>query len=269
MPVEGGRRAVTRVEADGESLAVLIHDAAVLDDPRLVAGVATATRLAVANGRMRAAVRVRVEELAVSRRRLVEAGDIQSRRLQVKLEQGAERRLGRVNELLAALQLTAETAVSEQLSEVRTELSGARVELREFAQGIRPTALSGGGLPAAVPLLAARTAVPVALNVDVGRLPPPVEAAVFFVCSEALANVDKHAEATHASVDIRIHAGDVVADVVDDGVGGADTAGSGLRGLTDRVEALGGTLVVAEAASGGTRLTARIRAALAPFEESR
>lgn len=162
-------------------------------------------------------------------------------------------------------------AVPEELHEVRAELSSARDELRKFAQGIRPSALDAGGLPAALPILAARASVPVTLVVDVGRLPPPIEAATFFLCSEALANVSKHAKASCAGVELLVDDGHVVATVVDDGVGGADPRGSGLRGLTDRVEALGGTLLITEATGGGTRLTARIPAETAddPQEESR
>jgi len=142
----------------------------------------------------------------------------------------------------------------------RAEVSGARADLREFAQGVRPAALGAGGLRAALPLLAARATVPVTVAVRVGRLPPAVESAIFFICSEALANVAKHAEATSASMEVsmelRDDADEVVVTVLDDGVGGADPRGSGLRGLADRVEALGGSMVVSDEPGGGTRLTA-------------
>jgi hypothetical protein len=265
VPVEDGLRTVTRIDDQGQPLAVLIHDAAVLDDPHLVDGVASAARLTVANARMRAAVRVRVGELSASRRRLVEAGDAQRRQLQLELELGAEKRIGDVERLLDGLQAKAATGAAQQLWDVRVELGSARVELREFAQGIRPSALSDGGLPAAIPLLAERSSVPVTLTVDIDRLSPPIEAAIFFLCSEALANVAKHARATSASVELRIDGRDVLTIVADNGVGGADARGSGLRGLADRVEALGGTLAISDATDGGTRLVARIPA---PFEDS-
>jgi signal transduction histidine kinase len=142
-------------------------------------------------------------------------------------------------------------------------VQGARTDLHAFAQGVRPTALGEGGLPAALPVLAARSGLPVSLTVAVGRLPPAVESALYFVCSEALANVGKHAGATSVTVVVRRVGddGDVtVLSVEDDGVGGADLRGSGLRGLTDRVEALGGTMMVTDGPAGGTVLTARIPA---------
>ena len=152
------------------------------------------------------------------------------------------------------------------LAEVRAEVQGARTDLHAFAQGVRPTALGEGGLPAALPVLAARSGVPVTLTVAVGRLPPAVESALYFVCSEALANVGKHAGATGVTVVVRRDGddGDVcdvtVLAVEDDGVGGADLRGSGLRGLADRVEALGGAMMVTDGPAGGTVLTARIPA---------
>lgn len=258
LPAEDGRRAVTRIDEHGEPLAALIHDTVVVADARLVAGVASAARLVVANARMQAAVRQRSKELAASRRRIVEASDAQSRQLQAELKGGAELRLGRVDRLLDHLQAHAVGAVTEELRDIRAELSSACDELRKFAQDIRPSALDAGGLPFAVPVLAARAPVPVTLAIDVGRLPPPIEAATFFLCSEALVNVSKHAKATRAVVKLLVDGGYLVATVVDDGVGGADPRGSGLRGLTDRVEALGGTLLIIEATGGGTRLTARI-----------
>jgi signal transduction histidine kinase len=123
---------------------------------------------------------------------------------------------------------------------------------------VRPTAFGEGGLPAALPLLAARSGVPVTLTVTVGRLPPAVESALYFVCAEALTNVGKHAAATAVTVVARASADVTVLTVEDDGVGGADPRGSGLRGLTDRVEALGGTMMVTDGPAGGTMLTARI-----------
>jgi signal transduction histidine kinase len=258
VPAQSNGRAVTHIDDNGEPLAVLLHDTAVLDDARLVAGVSTAARLAVGNARMQAEVRARVEELAASRRRIVEAGDAQRRRLEAELASGAERRLGEVDRLLS--DLTANGVEQTELDDVRAELRGARAELREFAQGIRPSALNTGGLRAALPMLAARATERVTLAVDVGRFSPPVEAAIYFFCSEALANVTKHAEASAVSVEVRTEDGHLVAVVVDDGVGGADSRGSGLRGLADRIEALGGTMAVSDEVAGGTRLTARVPA---------
>jgi signal transduction histidine kinase len=264
VPEGDATRAVTRVEDRGQPLAVLVHDAVVLDDPGLVDGVAAVAQLAVTNARLRAEVRARVAELAASRRRIVEAGDDQRSQLERALATGAERRLAEVDRLLTEL---VPAASLPGLAEVRAEVQGARTDLHDFAQGVRPTALGEGGLAEALPVLAARSGLPVSLTVTVGRLPPAVESALYFVCSEAMANVGKHARATSVTVVVRRarEDGDVtVLTVEDDGVGGADPRGSGLRGLADRVEALGGAMSVTDGPAGGTLLTARIPAQPVP-----
>jgi signal transduction histidine kinase len=257
MPGAQDGRSMTTVTDGGEPVAVLIHDNAVLDDHKLVAGVNAALSLAVANARMRAEVQARVSALAASRQRIVEAADAQRRALESELALGAERRLGSVARLLADVQ---QRSVTDGLAEVAAEVRGAQTELREFAQGVRPSALGAGGLAAALPPLAARAPMQVDLTVSVGRLPPAIEAALFFVCSEAITNITKHAKATHVSISVEPYPVGVVITVVDDGVGGADPRGSGLRGLADRVEALGGDFSVGESPGGGTVVGARIPA---------
>jgi signal transduction histidine kinase len=224
-----------------------------------VDGVAAVARLAVVNARLQADVRARVDELTASRRRIVEAGDAQGRELARELAEGPERRLDVVAQLLddASGQLTGPER--DGLTDVQHELRNARAELRNFAQGIRPLSLSAGGLAVAVPLLTERVPIPVSLSVKVGRLPPAVEAAAYFVCSEALTNVAKHASATSASIVIGLRDGEVGVEISDNGVGGADPShGSGLRGLSDRVEALGGELTVQRPEVEGTKVTAVI-----------
>jgi signal transduction histidine kinase len=251
LPRAGAGRAVTPLEQDGEPVAALVHDASVLGDPGLVANVASAARLAVSNVRLQAEVRARVAEVAASRRRLVEAADAQRRGLERRLRRGAEQRLARVAELLAGS--------GPPLAEVAVGLDAARAELREFARGIHPAALVDGGLAAALTELGATSPVPVTVKAPSGRLPPAVEAAAYFVCSEALANIAKHARASHASVRLETREGVLTAEVTDDGRGGADLAGgSGLRGLADRVEALGGRLRIDSPSGRGTRLTAEL-----------
>ena len=172
---------------------------------------------------------------------------------------GAEQRLTRVERLLAQAHEAANQRAGAQLTEIEGELRGARAELRDFAQGIRPSALTEGGLRAALPELAGRAGIPVELEISVGTVPPAVEAAVYFVCAEALANAAKHAEASSVTISISQSSGRLSLTLVDDGVGGADPGkGSGLRGLTDRVEALGGQLSVRSPIGGGTRLDAMI-----------
>jgi signal transduction histidine kinase len=147
-----------------------------------------------------------------------------------------------------------------ETGQLLTELSTARAELGEFAQGIRPPALDSGGLAAALPLLAQRAITPIELVLDVDRLDPAVEAALYFFCSEALANIAKHAQARRVSMAVTREGALVVVTVIDDGVGGADPNGLGLRGLADRIEALGGRMSVADASGGGTVLAAGIPA---------
>jgi hypothetical protein len=251
LPVAGGERAVTAIEQDGEAVAALVHDASVLGDPRLVAGVAAAARLAVANARLQAQVRSRVAEVAASRRRIVQAADTQRRGLERRLRRGAEQRLGRVAELIAGS--------GPPLAEVAVGLAAARAELREFARGVHPAALVEGGLAAALAELAGRSPVPVQVTAPSGRLPAAVEAAAYFVCAEALTNIAKYAQASQASVRLETRGGVLAVEVADDGAGGADPAGgSGLRGLADRVEALGGRLRLDSPPGRGTRLTARL-----------
>jgi signal transduction histidine kinase len=259
LPRPGATRAVTPVSDHGEPLAVLVHDPAVLQDPALVEAVASAARIAVSNARLQAEVRTRVTELAASRRRIVEAADAQRRRLERELRDGAEQRLTRVEWLLAQGLEGAGRRAGEQLTEIERELRGARAELHDFAQGIHPSALTEGGLAAALPELAGRAGIPVELEISVGAVPPAVEAAAYFVCAEALANAAKHAEAASVTISVSQSRGRLFLTLIDDGVGGADPAkGSGLRGLADRVEALGGQLSVRSPVGGGTQLDATI-----------
>jgi signal transduction histidine kinase len=147
----------------------------------------------------------------------------------------------------------------EALRALQRDVAEARHELREFAHGMHPAGLSEHGLVPALERLAERSPVPVDLRGDVRWLPDPIEAALFFVCSEALANAAKHAAASRISVDVLHDAGRIVLQVTDDGVGGADPArGTGLRGLADRIHALGGHLRVESPAGAGTRLEVEI-----------
>jgi signal transduction histidine kinase len=143
-----------------------------------------------------------------------------------------------------------------QLLGVADALTGALEDLRELSRGIHPSILSEGGLSPALKALARRSAVPVELDMNIqARLPEPIEVAAYYVASEALANAAKHARASVAYVEAQTHDGRLHLSVRDDGVGGATLKrGSGLIGLTDRVEALGGTISLASAPGQGTRL---------------
>jgi signal transduction histidine kinase len=142
-----------------------------------------------------------------------------------------------------------------EVPELIAELHEAQQELRTFTQGVRPAALDIGGLPAALPRLAARAGIPVDLDVDGVRFPAAVEAAVYFICAEALSNVDKHAHASRAWIRVQVAKGEVAVQVRDNGIGGADLRGSGLRGLVDRADALGGRLTVHTGKDGTTLST--------------
>ena len=237
-----------------------MHDRAVLDDPALVEAVAAATRIAVTNVRLQSEVVARVEQIAASRRRIVEAADAQRSRLQRELHDGAEQRLAAMSEHLDALSIDVDESRPRQLlGSVEEQLRLARTELGDLARGIRPPALTEGGLAVALPELARRVPIAVEVHVEGDRCRAAIEAAAYFVCAEALTNVAKYAGASRASVNVEHDGERLTIAIADDGVGGADLRrGSGLRGLTDRVEALGGRLSVDSPHGEGTRLVAEI-----------
>jgi signal transduction histidine kinase len=265
LPAAGSGRAVTVVEQDGEPIAALVHDAAVLNDPGLADSVALAARIALSNARLQAEVRRRVADLEASRRRIVVAGDAQRRRLQEQLQAGAGRRLTGARDILdlavREAREYADPAAAERLAAASKELAGAQADLEKLAAGIHPALLTEQGLGPALGSLAARSPVPVRLVIPPERLPGVIETAVYFVSSEGLANVAKHAQATRADIRVGLEGDLVTVSIADDGTGGADpSAGSGLKGVADRVEALGGRLMVHSPAAGGTRLLAEIPA---------
>jgi signal transduction histidine kinase len=258
LPSSGSTRAATPIVERGETMAFLIHDEQLLADPQLVDSVAAAARFAMANAALQVEARARAAELRASRRRIVEAADAQRRRLEHELRTGAERRLEAVGTLLARAR-SADENDGGAIDELQRELGETRSELREFAHGVHPAALTDDGALAAVLLLARRSPVPVVVSGELPRLSSALEAAVYFVCSEALANIAKHAAASRVWIDLRADRDRVSVSVRDDGVGGAaPSRGSGLRGLIDRVEAFGGRLVVESAPGTGTRLVAEI-----------
>ncbi len=202
-------------------------------------------------------------ELAASRARLVEAADDARRRIERNLHDGAQQRLVALSLELRMVERrlgTGDAAAAELLQHATGELSGALEDLRELARGIHPAILSDKGLVAALEMLAGRATLPVELCAELeNRLPPPVEAAAYYLVSEAITNASRHARASCVNVAVRWTDGSAVVEVTDDGVGGADAAGgSGLRGLHDRVEALGGELDVDSPDGVGTTLTARL-----------
>jgi signal transduction histidine kinase len=202
------------------------------------------------------------DELAASRRRIVDAGDAERRRLERNLHDGAQQRLVGLSMGLRLAQrklLDAPGEADELLTATSAELTEAIADLRELAQGIHPAVLTDRGLGEALEVLAARTPIPVSLDLSLPRrLPDAVEVAAYYVASEALANVVKHSGASSARVRADGTNGCAEIEVADDGAGTADVSGSGLRGLRDRVETLDGHLYVASAPGRGTVVRAEL-----------
>jgi signal transduction histidine kinase len=249
------RRVTSMIDRSGAPVAALVHDPALREEPALLDAVGAAAGIALENARLHAEVRA-------AGTRMLEATQSERRRLERDLHDGAQQRLVALSLELGMLQarLGDDPDARRALAEARGELTRSLDELRELARGIHPAVLTGHGLAVALEGLVTRAPVPVRLRVDVeGDLPQAVEIATYFLVSESLTNVAKYAQASTASVDVVRANGDAVIDVIDDGVGGADAAaGSGLRGLADRVEALGGRLRVTSPAGDGTRLHAEI-----------
>jgi len=203
------------------------------------------------------------QELLASRARIVEAGDDERRRLERNLHDGAQQRLVSLSLSLRLAQARLKSdvrAADEILSGASVELALALEELRELARGIHPAVLTDRGLGPALESLADRTPLPISFDeLPDDRLPPPIEAAAFYVVSEALTNVTKYAEASSVNVRVAQENGYAIVEVKDDGIGGADPQeGSGLRGLSDRVAALEGRLAIVSPPGAGTRIRAEI-----------
>jgi signal transduction histidine kinase len=260
---DGPDRAVTQVQRDGRRIAALVHDPALADEPELVASAGAAAALALENERLQAELRARLEELRASRARIVEAAQAERRRIERDLHDGTQQRLVSIAMLLGLTDSRLDrdpAAVRPLLDQARAELTDSLRELRELSQGIHPGILTERGLPAALEDLAYRARLPLELDVGLSeRLPDRVEAAAYFVVSEALTNIAKHAGASAVRVRVQRTDGRAVVEIADDGIGGADRAqGSGLRGLADRVDALGGRLRVESPPGRGTVVHAEI-----------
>jgi signal transduction histidine kinase len=262
LPEDGSGRAVTVIHGDGAPLAALVHDGSLNDEPELLDAVSAAAGIALENGRLHAELHARLEELSGSRARVIEAGQKERQRLERNLHDGAQQRLIALSLDLRLLErrLDGDAEARTRIDEARREISLSLDELRDVARGIHPAVVSGHGLAVALESLAARATVPVRLSIELDdRVGERVEVAAYYVVSESLANIGKHAHASSASIGVARADGRLIVEVVDDGVGGADSeGGSGLRGLADRVEALGGRLRVWTPRGGGTRVRAEM-----------
>jgi signal transduction histidine kinase len=266
VPVDDPARAVTFVERDGARVGAIVHDPALRDDPALVEAASAATGLAIENERLDAEVLARLEEVRASRARIVEAGDVARRRIERNLHDGAQQRLVALSMALGMARSKLErdagagADVSRLLDQAGHEATLAIRELRELAQGLHPSIVTEMGLRTAVESVAERAPVPVEVSAHLdGRLSGPLETTAYYVVSEALANVAKHAQASTVRVRLDHTPGRLLVEVADDGVGGAGARpGSGLEGLADRVAALGGRLEVVSPPGRGTRLTVEL-----------
>jgi signal transduction histidine kinase len=253
------------IDSDGEPLAVLIHDASLLQDVKRVDAVAGAARLTLENERLHAELRAQLEAVRASRARLVDAADHARRRLERDLHDGAQQRLLAASTAVERARMLNGNAgdsprLADLLEEVSVELKETLTELRELARGIHPALLTDEGLGAAIESLALRAQVPTRiLSIPRERFPTAVEAAAYFVVAEGLTNAAKHASASEVVVRAETSDGSLRIQVSDDGVGGADLdGGSGLGGLEDRVVSLGGVFDIDSPDGAGTTIMATI-----------
>ena len=207
-------------------------------------------------------LQARVEALTASRDRAVDSAEDERRRIERDLHDGAQQRLVALAMDLGMARAKLETdpaAATALVGEAHEEAKRALAELRDLARGIHPAVLADRGLDAAISALAARSPVPVGVEVATGRLPGPVESTAYFVVAEALTNAAKHARAAEIGVRITRHRDLLVVEVIDDGAGGADPAGgTGLRGLADRVAAIDGRLTITSPPGGPTVIRAEL-----------
>lgn len=258
----GPARQVTHVEGEGGRVAALVYDPAAIDDEELLDAVRGAARLSLVNARLYAEVAVQIEELDASRRRVLEAADDERIQLARRLHEGAARRL----DVFAGMLGRARDGLGQDDQEAAQRLDAAALELERaladvyaLARGLHPRTLTEGGLRAALSELAQWSPLAVSIAVTPERFGAAVEATAYFVCAEALANVGKYAGASRVTCSAELRDGVLRVVVFDDGIGGADPArGTGLRGLVDRVEALGGELRVDSPAGLGTTVAADI-----------
>jgi signal transduction histidine kinase len=260
VPSDSPERVALTIESNGVPILAIAYDAALRDDPGLVSAAVAAVRLSVENERLQAEVRSQLEAVRASRARLVDAHDVERRRMERDLHDGAQQRLVSLRISVELLRRRigpdADPETVAELDAAAFEARAAIDELRELARGLHPSVLAEGGLGPALESLAERSTVPVELDSDLdGRLSPTVEATAYFVVAEALTNTAKYALARRAIIRARVANGRLRIEVTDDGRGGADVGrGTGLQGLEDRVAALGGSMQIVSPIGGGTTI---------------
>ena len=263
LPEDDPSRAVHAIDREGQCVAAIIYDGSLREAETHVQAVGAAASMALQNEGLEAELRAKVDELRRSRERMLRIGLEERRRLERDLHDGAQQRLVSMalNIRLARAKLNEDPLAADQLlASAGEELDSALAELRELARGIHPAVLTDRGLGTALETLAHRAPVPVELaELPEERLPEAVELAAYFVVAEALTNVAKYANASHATVEMTRENGRLVVEVADDGVGGADPEnGTGLRGLADRIAVLEGRLEIDSERGKGTTVWAKI-----------
>lgn len=249
---------ITSQASDGSPLAIVRVDAATHRYPELLASALRLGALALENTRLQAALLAQLQEVRQSRTRILEATLTERRRIERDLHDGAQQRLLAVSATLGRLhRATIERSRLDIVDEARNELRVALKDLRDLAHGIHPAELTEGGLRPAIDSAAEGLPVAVRVNIPERRWPQNVEATAYFVACEALTNAAKHSGATIVDVIVDGEESLELA-IFDDGVGGADDTGSGLRGMRDRVAALGGDITVTSPPNAGTRIEVRL-----------
>ncbi|HJX88205.1 MAG TPA: ATP-binding protein, partial [Gemmatimonadales bacterium] len=219
---------------------------------------AAAAQLTAANGELNFELRLRVEQVAQSRRRILSSADAERRRLQATLQESVSAPLKDLARRLAAGAPSDGGAVQTTSERAAALLKRAMDEVDEIGSGLHPRELDSG-LRAAVAVLADRSPIPVTLSAVELRFSPEIETAAYYACAEALANSIRHSGASSIRIDLAVDAGDLLIVVADDGAGGASLErGSGIRGIADRVGAVGGRLAVQSSPGEGTRIRAAI-----------
>ena len=263
LPESGQRTMATVVEREGRRVAAIVHDRALNDDPGLLRAAGAAAALALDNERLRAELLARFDELKASRARIVEAADQERKRIERNLHDSTQQRLTSIALALGMAEskfASDPAAAAASVRQAKEALENALAELRDLSHGIHPSVLTTRGLGPALEDLAYAATLPVRVTAELnGRLPERVEAGAYYAVAEGLANITKHAYASAVTVVVVREQGRLLLRICDDGIGGADPdRGSGLRGLTDRLQALGGTLRVDSPPGQGTELRAAI-----------
>jgi signal transduction histidine kinase len=252
-------RGMTPIIREHEPVAMLMHDPALADEREPLSSVAIVTGLVIENARLQVQLTARLEELKGSRARLVDAVQQGRQALERDLNDGAQQRLVALSLKLGKLgdDVRNDPELRSRLEEAITDVADSLSELRDLAHGIYPAAVRDHGLAVAIESLTTRASVPVRLSVSDRRWPEKIELTAYYIVAESLTNITKHAHASAAVVELSPDDVGLVVEVNDDGVGGATTeGGTGLRGLADRVEAIGGRLRVDSPPGNGTRVRA-------------